>query len=151
WFRKAADKGNADAQFRMGYGYLMSRGVPLNYTLARSWLQKSADQGNANAQFALGAMYDEGLGGAKNGETAKRLYEAAARQGHEVAKERLAQLEPSAPIRGGAIKLVCEDSRTKSFVTVDPAARSVKIHGGSVLEYRDGDKQYVRVTNDLIE
>ena len=50
-FRKAADRGNADAQVSLGYMYLHGRGVPQDDALAVTWYRKAADQGNADAQF----------------------------------------------------------------------------------------------------
>ena len=62
WYRKAADQGNADAQYNLGVMYDQGQGVPQDYAAAVSWFRKAADQGYAHAQFNLGLMYDEGQG-----------------------------------------------------------------------------------------
>jgi TPR repeat protein len=62
WYRKAADQGNAEAQFWLGAAYYLNRGVPQDYAEAVKWYGKAADQGNAAAQASLGAMYSVGQG-----------------------------------------------------------------------------------------
>ena len=62
WYRKAADQGNASAQYNLGLMYWRSQGVPQDYAAAVSWYRKAADQGHADAQFNLGIMYEEGQG-----------------------------------------------------------------------------------------
>jgi TPR repeat protein len=59
WFRKAADQGNAEAQFEVGNFY-STRGK-LSYeerkAEARKWFYKAAEQGNLKAQETLGTQY----------------------------------------------------------------------------------------------
>ena len=62
WFRKAADQGLAEAQFRLGVSYELGEGVPQDNSQAASWYRKSAEQGNASAQWNYGKQYDAGLG-----------------------------------------------------------------------------------------
>jgi uncharacterized protein len=62
WYRKAADQGNANAQFNLGKMYDDGDGVPQDHAEALKWYLKAADQGNASAQFNLGKMYDNGQG-----------------------------------------------------------------------------------------
>ena len=40
WFRKAADKGNAEAQDSIGTMYYEGKGVTENYSRALKWLRK---------------------------------------------------------------------------------------------------------------
>jgi uncharacterized protein len=42
-FRKAADRGNADAQYNLGFMYQRGRGVPQDHAAAASWFRKAAD------------------------------------------------------------------------------------------------------------
>ena len=53
WYRKAADQGYADAQFKLGWFYESGLGVGKDYGQARVWYQKAADQGDEDAQAAL--------------------------------------------------------------------------------------------------
>ena len=62
WYRKAADQGDADAQFSLGVMYENGRGVPRDYVKAVAWYRKAADQGDADAQFSLGVKYADGQG-----------------------------------------------------------------------------------------
>ena len=62
WYRKAAEQGNADAQYNLGVMYDHGRGVPQDDAEAVGWYRKAAEQGYAKAQFNLGNMYITGLG-----------------------------------------------------------------------------------------
>jgi hypothetical protein len=45
WYRKAADQGFDQAQFRLGLMYYNGRGVKQNRTEAFKWIVKAAEQG----------------------------------------------------------------------------------------------------------
>jgi TPR repeat protein len=62
WYRKAAEQGDAEAQFSLGLSYNSGIGAPQNYTEAVRWWRKAAKQGLAKAQFNLGASYAHGEG-----------------------------------------------------------------------------------------
>ena len=47
WYRKAAEQGNASAQYNLGVMYDNGQGVPQDYAAAVSWYRKAADQGDA--------------------------------------------------------------------------------------------------------
>ena len=76
--RKAADQGNADAQFRLGMRYYFGRGVQQDYTEAAKWFRKAAEQGYADAQFLLGILYEQGIGVPEDPREAARWYAKAA-------------------------------------------------------------------------
>jgi uncharacterized protein len=56
--RPPAKKGEAPAQFILGYANFMN----MNYPAAVKWYQRAAGQGYADAQSTLGEMYLGGLG-----------------------------------------------------------------------------------------
>ena len=58
-YRKAADLGNADAQFKLGLMYKNGNGVVLNNIQAIEWLRKAALQGHENAKRILNNMLAE--------------------------------------------------------------------------------------------
>ena len=58
-YRKAADLGNADAQFKLGLMYKNGSGVVLNNIQAIEWLRKAALQGHENAKRILNNMLAE--------------------------------------------------------------------------------------------
>ena len=62
WYRLAADRGDASAQFNLGIIYDEGLGVPRDYAEAMKWYSRAANQGFASAQYNLGAMYFEGRG-----------------------------------------------------------------------------------------
>ena len=59
WYQKAADQGDAEAQYSLGSHYDEGQGVEQDSKEAVKWYQKAADQGHAEAQSNL----DGGGGG----------------------------------------------------------------------------------------
>ena len=55
--RPLAEKGDAEAQYRIGQLYEGAPGIIHSGTNALEWYRQSADQGHANAQFSLGRLY----------------------------------------------------------------------------------------------
>jgi TPR repeat protein len=78
-FRKAAEAGNASAQFELGLIYDDGKGVAQDYKQAMAWYEKAAAQGNAPAQYNLGVLYGQGV--EQDYKKALELYEKAAKQG----------------------------------------------------------------------
>src|SRR5262245_21013552 len=64
--RRAAQSGDARAQFDLGWIYASGLDVPRDYNQAVEWWQKAAAQGLADAQLNLGVMYQAGVGVAKD-------------------------------------------------------------------------------------
>lgn len=93
WYRKAADEGNADAQYRLGEMYENGQGsLVKDDAQAVSWFWKAADQGQANAEYWLGVMYENGRGGlTKDHAQAVSWFTKAAEQGFAQARDALAQ------------------------------------------------------------
>lgn len=112
WFSKAAEQGDARAQYHLGNMFREGRSVPQDYAEAIKWylkaakkdilartsleemvvesdeglktLRSMADQGDAKAQEILGDLYDEGKGIIPvDTEQALRWYKLAAEQGSE--------------------------------------------------------------------
>ncbi len=52
----AANKGNADAQYAVGYMYFYGLGTKADPKMAKLWIQESARQGNPAAERALSLM-----------------------------------------------------------------------------------------------
>ena len=55
--RKAADQGNAGAQYSLGVMYSNGRGVLQDDREAAAWFQKATDQGHASAQWEIGRVH----------------------------------------------------------------------------------------------
>jgi TPR repeat protein len=45
WYHKAAEQGDAEAQYNLGFCYYKGLGVKRDYKLAKSLIEKSAGQG----------------------------------------------------------------------------------------------------------
>mgnify|MGYP001187229350 CR=1 FL=1 len=62
WFKQAAKKGHASAQYNLGVMSYLGQGVPQDYTQAANWFEKAGNQDHASAQYNLGYIYYEGKG-----------------------------------------------------------------------------------------
>lgn len=78
WVRKAADQGEARAQYFMGLMYIEGTGVIKDAVEAVKWYRKAADQGYANAQNSLGIAYKTGAGVIKDQAEGVRWFRKAA-------------------------------------------------------------------------
>jgi TPR repeat protein len=92
WYRKAAEQGNSDAQYLLGYFYFNGRGVPQDYTQAELWYRKAAEQGDADSQHALGDLYNTGKGVPRDYTQAALWHRKAAEQGEADSQEALGDL-----------------------------------------------------------
>jgi V8-like Glu-specific endopeptidase len=79
--RPLAAKGDARAQFDVGFMHAFGWGQPRNAAEALAWYRKAADQGLAVAQHYLGIAYINGEGVASNYSEAGRWFSRAAAQG----------------------------------------------------------------------
>ena len=52
WYRRAAEQGDASAQFQLGLKYLDGEGVPQDYARAYGWLNLAAARFPASEQSA---------------------------------------------------------------------------------------------------
>jgi TPR repeat protein len=87
-----AEKGDAEAQKRLGTAYSKGQGVKQDYQQASKWYRRAADQGNAAAQTALGELYEAGQGVPHDDVQAGDWYRRAAEQGYSGAQYNLAAL-----------------------------------------------------------
>jgi uncharacterized protein len=87
WLRKAADAGNAQAQYRLGDLYNRGElGLRHDNSEALKWFRKSADQGNVYGQLSLGLMFSDDNSTSKNYTEAVKWLQKAADQGHPSAQ-----------------------------------------------------------------
>lgn len=86
WYRKAAERGMAEAQYSLGERYTFGEGVPKDHVEATKWYRRAVEQGNANAEYNLGVNYDNGLGVPKNVQEAIKLFNSAAKRGNSDAQ-----------------------------------------------------------------
>ena len=60
--KPAAEQGDSEAQFALGFMYETGEGVPEDDVKAAQWYEKAAQQGEPNAQNNLGLLYAFGKG-----------------------------------------------------------------------------------------
>ena len=87
-FRKAAELGHAEAQYRLGRMYAEGDGLPQDTAQALEWLRKAGDRGAAEAWYRLSVMYNTGQGLPRQKEMTqdslrKRLRKARAENSYE--------------------------------------------------------------------
>ena len=59
---RAAEQGDASAQYLLGDRYYLGKGLPQNYAEALKWYRLAADEGHMMAQYLVGVMYANGEG-----------------------------------------------------------------------------------------
>lgn len=79
--KKAADKGDPQAQYDLGHAYLTGYLVPIDPVESFKWFQKSAEQGNAAAQRMLAVAYFTGKGVQQNLDKALFWYGESCKNG----------------------------------------------------------------------
>lgn len=75
WYKKAAEKGNPDAQLLLAKMYLAGEGIPQSDKDAFMWFKETAKQGNVEALYNVASMYSQGRGTPRNIEQAILNYE----------------------------------------------------------------------------
>ena len=86
-WKKAAEQGNAVAQYNLGLMYDNGRGVLQDHKETVKWYTLAAEQGKARSQFNLGVMYYNGQGVIQDNVYAHIWLNIAASEGNETAKE----------------------------------------------------------------
>jgi TPR repeat protein len=89
-WRKAAERGDAVAQYSLGFCYHKGEGMAKDDVEAVKWYRKAAEQGYAVAQYSLGCRYDKGDGVLQDYVEAVKWYRKAAEQGFASAQYNLA-------------------------------------------------------------
>lgn len=130
--RRAAQRGEMNAQRNLAAMYGMGHGVPQDESQAAHWYRLSAEQGHPESQFRMGLMLHLGNVLPADPGEARRWLRLAAEQGHERAQSLLTELlEESDP-----------EEALKWFEFM--AARDPSFHDNiGVLYLRQGDKRAV--------
>jgi hypothetical protein len=90
--RPEAERGNAEAQYRVGLMYEYGKGFPLDKPQAVSWLRKAATQGHVAAQVELAVIYATGDGVKADDVQAVSWFRKAAEQGDAIGQYNLGLL-----------------------------------------------------------
>jgi len=91
-FRKAAERGDAEAQYNLALMHDRGIGVEKNAAEALKWYRKAAEQGYAKAQYNLGMMYYFGRGVPEDKVAAYQWILLAADQGEKIAGNAVKEL-----------------------------------------------------------
>lgn len=89
WLARAANTGNAKAQYNLSICYRDGVGVPADSSQAMYWLTLAARQGYADALYNMGAMYEEGEIYARDLYQAVQWYALAVKSGDVEAAYRI--------------------------------------------------------------
>lgn len=147
--KKAAEQGDAIAQYNLGLHYVDGRGVAKSDAEAVKWYRKAADQGNADGQFELGYMYESGKGVAKDEAQAAKWYQKAAASGNANAIRRLENMTAKSRLdaelsRNGKVLSSLETSMytyielTENGKTIWIAAPTIKVNKGDTIRFSSG-------------
>jgi len=91
-YRPLADRGNAEAQYRIGRMYEFGNGYPEDKAQGIAWLLKAAAQNHADAQQELGVVYALGDGVPQDDVQAVEWFRKAAMQGDATAQYNMGQM-----------------------------------------------------------
>lgn len=97
-FLQAAEIGNANAQYGLGYIYYRHRrffpliGASKHFAEILRWWTKAAEQGHTDAQYMVGIFHQIGWATPFDETEARKWFQRAAANGHLRAKERLSKL-----------------------------------------------------------
>jgi TPR repeat protein len=93
FWRPLAEKGDAEAQYALGWMYHNGYGLVTDDRAAKGWWEKAVAQGHTDAMFSLGTLYSVGSEAvARDHAAAMRLWVQAAGAGHENARFALREL-----------------------------------------------------------
>ncbi len=81
WYVRAAEAGDARAQFLLAIRFEKGIGVDTDLVQAAAWYRQAAEGGHAEAQFKLGTLLEQGRGVAVDLEAAFGWYRLAAESG----------------------------------------------------------------------
>ena len=137
WYRRAANKGNAEAQNDLGLCYYYGEGVEEDETEAVRWFWDAAMQGNARAQNNLGNCYYYGKGVKQDNKEAVEWYQGATAKGNADAQYSLGNMHEYGH--------VVEQSYEKAVEWYRKAAEQGQVRAlcklGYMYEYGKGVKQ----------
>ncbi|HEY1459568.1 MAG TPA: tetratricopeptide repeat protein [Casimicrobiaceae bacterium] len=90
--RPEAERGNAEAQYRVGLMYEYGKGYPLDKSQGVTWFRKAAMQGHVAAQVELAVIYATGDGVKEDDAQAVSWFRKAAEQGNAIGQYNLGLL-----------------------------------------------------------
>ena len=156
--RPLAERGNAEAQYRVGLMHEFGRGYPVDKAQAVAWLRKAAAQDHAAAQQELGVIYATGDGVAKNDAEAVSWFRKSATQGNAAAQYNLGlMIAKGAGVRNDDVEAIAwfRKAATQGFSLaqfklglayehgVGVAKDPVLAYASYAIAARDGNREHV--------
>ena len=92
WFRKAAEKGNPNAQCNLAVCYEDGNGVPQDDIEVVKWTRMAAEQGHAIAQCVLARRYESGEGVDSDKVEAYKWFRLSAEKGEKDADKKVVSI-----------------------------------------------------------
>jgi TPR repeat protein len=111
WYRKSADQGFAEGQFKLAVLLAAGDGVARDLPRAAEWCRRAAEQGHPGAQYMLGIMFYRGDGVAKDPVESLAWLRLAERAGHPGS----GKLIPSVQMALDAAGRAAADRRTEEL------------------------------------
>ncbi len=142
--RVAANQGNSDAQYYLGYMYETGTGIIRNYCDAHKWFRLAAAKGNIDAQYYLGYMYENGHGVLKEDYIeAAKWYRLAAKRRHSDAITNLKELERELTARDKSPQKPKKSNvKEKVSISCDPALQYLGDNTDPRTQFEIGNKYY---------
>ena len=112
WFRKAAEQGDAFAQYSLAYLYTQGLGVDKDYKEAAKWYYKAALQGDVKSEYHIGTLYYAGLGVPQSREMGISWLTRAAQHGDAKAKIYLNRIRHRPIVEVAQVEMAPEESHT---------------------------------------
>jgi len=91
-YRPLAERGDAEAQYRIGRMYEFGNGYPQDKAQGIAWIRKAAAQGHVDAEQELGVVYATGDGAKQDNAQAVAWFRKAAEHGDAMAQYNLGLL-----------------------------------------------------------
>lgn len=154
-YRKAAELGHVDAQFKLGEMYYWGRDISKSEDEAAKWYQKAAEQGHVDAQCSIGAMYTNGQGVPKSAVEATKWYRKAAEQGDAAAQYILAGMycegEGVSQSYEEAVKWYRKSAEQGDFDAQEKLGRMYEEGLGVPQSYEEAAKWYQKAVDDCYD
>ncbi len=138
-----AEKGDARAQFDIGFMHAYGWGVPRNPAEAIAWYRKAADQGLPVAQHFLGLAYVNGEGVQVDDAEAARWFARAAAQGFSQAQYMFGLMNLDGrgvqkdPVQGYALMVMAGQGGVRSAARVIPKLALTEAQRGQARQIID--------------
>ena len=112
WYKKAAEKGLAIAQYFCGGMYCRGEGLDRPYAITGLyWYEKAAEQGMAEAQYQCGVVYEKGTAMRLGKSRALYWYKKSAEQGYAFGQVKCGDLYLDSKCYPRSRHIVLEEAR----------------------------------------